>query len=188
MAIMMIRRSRPHASCVGIILAFLAIAPAAAAPQSALQPPPNLVTIDERLTTSGQPSKEWLGQLKSQGFEAVIYLVPANVPDAVRDEALVVSGQGMVFVHIPIEVANPTERDFETFAAMLTALSPRKVLVHCQINLRASTMVFLYRSIVAKEDPRTAYEAVSKVWVPDGPWQRLIQEQLHKHGIAFDPF
>lgn len=184
----MIRTSRLHAPCGGIILAFLAVACAAAAPQPAPQPPPNLVTINERLTTSGQPSKEWLEQLKSRGFEAVIYLVPANVPDAVRDEARVVSGQGMVFVNIPIAFDRPAERDFETFAAMLTALSPRKVLVHCQVNMRASTMVFLYRSIVAKEDARTAYEAVSKVWVPDGPWQRLIQEQLHKHGIVFDPF
>ena len=60
--------------------------------------------------------------------------------------------------------------------------------MHCQINLRASVMVFLYRAIVLKEDPRAAYEAVTKIWQPHDAWRRLIEQQLRKHGIAFDPF
>ena len=47
-------------------------------------------------------------------------------------------------------------------------------------------MVFLYRAIVLKENPRVAYEAVAGVWVPDGPWRRLIESQLRKHKVAFE--
>jgi hypothetical protein len=47
-------------------------------------------------------------------------------------------------------------------------------------------MVFLYRTIVLKDDPRAAYEALSGVWLPDGPWRRLIEDQLRKHKIAFE--
>jgi hypothetical protein len=36
------------------------------------------------------------------------------------------------------------------------------------------------------DDPRAAYEAVSGVWSPDGPWRRLIDEQLRKHKVAFE--
>jgi len=61
------------------------------------------------------------------------------------------------------------------------------VLVHCQINLRASSMVFLYRAIVLKDDPRLAYEAVHKVWVPDDVWKRFIERQLARHKIDFQP-
>ena len=86
-----------------------------------------------------------------------------------RDEHLIVARQGLTFINIPIRFDNPTEADFETFAAVLRGLGNRKVLVHCQINLRASSMVFLYRTIVHKEDPRVAYDAVSRVWVPDAP-------------------
>lgn len=147
---------------------------------------PNVVEISPQLVTSGQPSAEALSKLKSLGFEAVIYLAPPTVQDAVRDEQLIVTRQGLTFINIPISFDNPTEAHFETFAAIARSLGGRKVLVHCQINLRASSMVFLYRTIVLKEPPRPAYEAVSRVWVPEGPWRRLIESQLRKHKVAFE--
>jgi protein tyrosine phosphatase (PTP) superfamily phosphohydrolase (DUF442 family) len=92
---------------------------------------PNLVEISPRLVTSGQPSAEALATLAAQGFEAVVYLAPPTVPDAVRDEALIVGRQGLVFVNLPIRFDKPTERDFETLTALLRALGDRKVRVHC---------------------------------------------------------
>ena len=92
-----------------------------------------------------------------------------------RDEGLIVTRQGLAFINIPIKFDNPTDADFEKFAAAMQELGQRKTLVHCEVNLRASTMVFLYRAIVLKEDPRIAYEALSGVWVPHGPWRRLMR-------------
>lgn len=66
------------------------------------------------------------------------------------------------FINIPIRFDGPTDADFEAFAAALKGLGERKVLVHCQVNLRASSMVFLYRAIVLKEDPKPAYDAVER--------------------------
>jgi hypothetical protein len=62
------------------------------------------------------------------------------------------------------------------------------VLVHCQINLRASSMVFLHRVIVGQEDPEQAYAAVAKVWSPDGPWRRFIVAMLRQQGLTFEPY
>jgi protein tyrosine phosphatase (PTP) superfamily phosphohydrolase (DUF442 family) len=166
-------------------IALLAAAPASRA-QSWPDAPPNLVQATATIFTSGQPAVKSLEGLKAQGFEAVVYLAPPTVPDAVRDEARIVGGQGLVFVNIPIVFDNPTERDFETFAAVMKSLGERKVLVHCQVNLRASSMVFLYRTIVGRERPDEAWKAVEKIWTPRGPWKRLIEEQLKKHGVAFE--
>ena len=69
---------------------------------------------------------------------------------------------------------------------MLGALADRKVLVHCQVNMRASSMVFLYRTITLKEQPLAAYHAVQRVWSPNGAWRKLIEGQLRKHGISFE--
>ena len=149
---------------------------------------PNRVDITPRLVTSGQPSAKALSSLAAQGFEAVIYLAPPTVSDAVRDEALIVGKQGLLFVNIPIKFDNPTEQDFEAFTSVLSALSARKVLVHCQINLRASAMVFLHRVISGKEDPRLAYESVAKVWSPDSRWKKLMQGLLVKNGVSFEPY
>lgn len=148
---------------------------------------PNVVVISPKLVTSGQPTAQALESLGARGFDAVVYLAPPTVADAVKDEPMIVARQGLVFVNIPIKFENPTERDYETFAAVLAALSGRKVLVHCQINLRASSMVFLYRAIAAREDPSLAFDSVTKVWSPHGPWKRLIEELLRKHAIDFEP-
>ena len=61
-----------------------------------------------------------------------------------------------------------------------------EVLVHCQINLRASSFTFLYRVLSLGEPPRVAYEAPSSVWVPHGPWRRLIDTELRNHHIDFE--
>lgn len=149
-------------------------------------PPPNLVQATARIYTSGQPPAASLQDLKAQGFGAVVYLAPPTVPDAVPDEARIVGGQGLVFVNIPIVFDNPTARDVEMFVAVMKALGSRKVLVHCQVNLRASSMVFLYRTIVGREKPEDAWKAVETIWTPRGPWKLLIEEQLRRHGIAFE--
>jgi len=150
--------------------------------------PPNLVALTGQLVTSGQPSAAWLATVAEQGFEAVVYLAPPTVSDAVRDEALIVGRQGLVFVNIPIRFEAPTERDFDTFAAQMRALQGRRVLVHCQVNMRASTLSFLYRVIVEKVEPRQAFDSVAQVWTPSGPWKQLMLEQLRKHRVEFDPF
>jgi protein tyrosine phosphatase (PTP) superfamily phosphohydrolase (DUF442 family) len=154
----------------------------------AAQAAPNTVEVSPRLVTAGQPDAQELRTLKARGFEAVIYLAPPTAHDAVADEAKIVGGQGLAFVNLPIRFDNPTDADFDAFAGVLRGLGERKVLVHCQVNLRASSMVFLYRAIVLKEDPRLAYEAVGKVWVPDGVWKAFIERQLARHQIAFQPF
>ena len=149
---------------------------------------PNVVSIDARLVTSGQPSAQALGELGAEGFEAVIYLALPSVPDAVADEPQILARQGIEFVHLPIPFAAPTPAHFEAVSAALTRLQHKKVLVHCQINLRASTMVFLHRVVQRREPPASAYQALSQVWSPDGPWKDMAQGVLQRHGIDFELF
>lgn len=179
-------RRRYNAAVSGLSFAMSIVVSGMACGQGPRLIAPNVVEISPRLVTSGQPSAEALAGLKASGFDAVIYLAPPTVSDAVRDEQNIVARQGLTFINIPIKFENPTEADVEMFASVLTGLGTRKVLVHCQINLRASSMVFLYRVINLKEDPRVAYESVAGVWSPDGPWRRLIEDQLRKHKVAFE--
>jgi protein tyrosine phosphatase (PTP) superfamily phosphohydrolase (DUF442 family) len=147
---------------------------------------PNVVVISEQLVTSGQPTPESLTNLSKQGFQAVIYLAPPSVPDAVANEPEIVRGQGLEFVNIPIQWSNPTEADYQSFVVAMKRLQGRKTLVHCQANMRASAMTFLYRVIAARENPTRAYEAVLKVWTPRNQWKDLMNSQLQKANIPFE--
>ena len=149
---------------------------------------PNVVPIHERWVTSGQPTPASLRALKADGFEAVIYLAPPTVGDAVREEPQWLAEQGIEYVNIPIVFGKPSEADFQAFAAAIKRFEGRKVLVHCQINLRASSMTFLHRVIVGREPPEKAYDPVARVWSPNAVWKAYIVEMLRAHGIAFEPY
>jgi protein tyrosine phosphatase (PTP) superfamily phosphohydrolase (DUF442 family) len=150
-------------------------------------PAPNRVDISQALTTSGQPTKAFLETLKSQGFEVVIYLAPPTVMDAVAEEPKIVGRQGIVFVNIPMDFSNPTAADFDAFTKVMRAFEGRKVFVHCQMNFRASSMVFLHRVVTLKEPPGPAWQAVQKAWVPDGVWKKYIVETLRANKVEFEP-
>ena len=116
---------------------------------------PNVVAISDRLVTAGQPSREALAALSAEAFQAVIYLAPSTVFDAVKDEPEIVARQGIEFVHIPIPFGAPTAAHADALAAALDRLKGKKVLVHCQVNMRASTLVFLYAPSTCAKTRRT---------------------------------
>ena len=149
---------------------------------------PNVVPISDSIVTSGQPSAQALSALAARGFHAVIYLAPMSVSDAVKEEPELLAKQGIEFVHIPIPFGKPDESHFMALSSALTRLQDKKVLVHCQVNMRASSLVFLHRAINQKADPQRAYESVATVWSPQGRWRQLLVEQLAKHRINFEPY
>lgn len=147
---------------------------------------PNVVPISERLVTSGQPTADALSALGAAGFQAVIYLAPSDVSNAVPDERERVERQGLAFVHIPIPWGKPEPSHFQQLTEALQRLQQRKVLVHCEVNMRASTLVFLHRVITLREAPEPVWAAVTRVWSPRGVWRALAEGQLRAHGIRFE--
>lgn len=146
---------------------------------------PNVVPIDDRLVTCGQPTAAALAGLGARGIRAVIYLAPPTVGDAVREEPAILERQGIEYINIPIPFGAPTEAHFEQFVAHMRRLAMVRRMVHCQVNLRASSMTFLYRAIILKEAPDKAYESVSRVWSPSGAWKPFIESMLKKHGVDY---
>ncbi|TAG78371.1 MAG: hypothetical protein EAZ21_12840 [Betaproteobacteria bacterium] len=83
--------------------------------------------------------------LAKDGVDAMIYLAPLSVPDAVKNETGLLATQGIEFVHIPKPFGAPTEAHFEQVSAAVSRLKNKRVLTDGQVNILASTIVFLYR-------------------------------------------
>jgi protein tyrosine phosphatase (PTP) superfamily phosphohydrolase (DUF442 family) len=170
-----------------IALSFSLAARAADPPRAPVEgvDAPNVVVVSDTWVTSGQPTAASLAQLARHGYKAVVYLAPPTVPDAVATEPELVRGQGLAFVNIPIAWTAPTAEDFAAFVAAMHRFEGQKVLVHCQANMRASAMTFLYRVIEGKEDPEQAWDTVQKIWTPEGAWRDFVNARLQAAGIAF---
>jgi protein tyrosine phosphatase (PTP) superfamily phosphohydrolase (DUF442 family) len=145
----------------------------------------NYVAATERLHTAGQPSAETLASLAEQGFELVVNLAPPSSPGAVPDEGKLIAEDGPTYVNIPVIWQQPTYEDFALFSAVMNGARDRKVLVHCQLNMRASAFTFLYRVIHEGVPPEQALEALRAVWIPRDQWATFTADVLARHDIAF---
>jgi protein tyrosine phosphatase (PTP) superfamily phosphohydrolase (DUF442 family) len=174
------------ALCGAAAFTAAAAEPAVPAAQVAGIVAPNVRVVSPLLVTAGQPDRASLQRLKAEGYAAVISLSPDNARDVVPDQAGILAAQGVEFVHIPIPWQAPEAKHLEAMADAMQRLKGKKVLVHCQMNMRASAVTFLYRTIHEKEEPAKAWSDVKALWTPNEQWAGFIDEQLRRHGISFD--
>jgi len=148
--------------------------------------PLNYIEYSSQLSSSGQPTEAQFPMLAKAGFERVFYLAFADDDGALANEDRVARDLGMQFVQLPVVWAKPELRDFDMFAAAMAQNEFQKTLVHCQLNWRASSFVFLYRVLyqgVAMDD---AFLDMRSVWSPSKAWQDFIFSVLAAHQVSPD--
>jgi uncharacterized protein (TIGR01244 family) len=131
--------------------------------------------LDDRVTTSGQPSEAELFEIAALGVRCVINLGLHSHEKALPDETASVTSLGMQYVHIPVDFKNPTEGDFSKFCAVMKAADDAPVHVHCIANYRVSAFIFRWRRDVLGVDAGEARADLDRVWKPDAVWQAFIE-------------
>jgi len=96
--------------------------------------------LDDRITTSGQPTEPQLEDIHALGIRHIVNLGLHSHDKALADETASVSPLGMTYIHIPVDFQNPTDRDFDQFCAVMEQLKDVPVHVHCIIGFRPSSI------------------------------------------------
>jgi hypothetical protein len=65
--------------------------------------------LDDRITTSGQPTEAQLADIHALGIRHIINLGLHSHEKALPDEAASVSRLGMTYIHIPVDFQSPTD-------------------------------------------------------------------------------
>jgi protein tyrosine phosphatase (PTP) superfamily phosphohydrolase (DUF442 family) len=125
----------------------------------------NFRRISERLSTSGIVDVEQLANLRNEGYEVVINLMPDS-ESPLDNEARIVGDQDINYVYIPVDFGAPTRADFEAFADALDRAGDRRVHVHCAANYRVSAFYSVYAFERGLCSARAARELVLDVWDP----------------------
>jgi protein tyrosine phosphatase (PTP) superfamily phosphohydrolase (DUF442 family) len=159
--------------------------PISRVPRGALQPKPkssvadpetiyNWRRLDDRVTTSGQPTEQQLAAIQALGVRHIVNLGLHSHEKALPDEASSVSRLGMTYIHIPVDFQNPTDADFARFCSAMAELSEVPVHVHCIANYRVSAFFYRYRRDVLGLDESRARADMEEVWRPEGVWASFV--------------
>lgn len=143
--------------------------------------PPNLnqirnyYRVSDRLSCSGQPTREQFAEIARAGYEVVINLALPTSDSALADEGAIVTGLGMSYFHLPVLWESPTLEDLELFFGVTKATGDRPVWIHCALNMRASCFLYLYRKHIVGLPEEEARYPMDALWRPEGVWADLIE-------------
>lgn len=126
----------------------------------------NFCRVSDTVTTSGTVAAEDLGELRANGYDVVVNLMPDDSSYAVAGEAGIVEGAGVDYVYIPVDYAAPTSEDFDRFAAAMDANAGRSIHVHCAANYRVSAFYSLYALRQGWWDAERADTHIRSIWDP----------------------
>jgi len=90
-----------------------------------------------QIATSGLIGDGGAPLLAAHGFRTVIDMRTAN--EGTREEKALVEGAGMIYVNIPMTVANISNEHLEAFTNAIEK-SPKPILVHCGSGNRAGAI------------------------------------------------
>ena len=137
----------------------------------------NFRRVNDQVTTSGAVEASHLEHLASEGYEAVINLLPDDSEDSLANESSIVEAQGVQYFHIPVDFSAPNESDYSEFSRTLDGLFEKKIHIHCAANFRVSAFYSLYALRTKAWTQKQANEFISSIWNPsDYPgWPELIE-------------
>lgn len=138
----------------------------------------NFRRVSDTVTTSGVLSPDGLRSLAAEGYDLVVNLLPSDGEAAIADEETIVRGQGVEYVHIPVDFAAPTRADYDAFAAAMDAHPGETVHVHCAANYRVSAFYGVYAVQKQWWTPVEADTYVRDLWDPSEypAWAELLDE------------
>ena len=136
----------------------------------------NFLQIDESIASSGQPDRNDFGQIAALGYKTIINLAMPTSDKAIADEGALVTRAGMNYVHIPVEWEAPARHQFEFFSSIMAAQGSQKTWVHCALNMRASSFIYLYRRSHLGVEKSVAQASLTKIWQPNEVWSGYIQD------------
>ncbi|AXH14876.1 protein tyrosine phosphatase family protein [Malaciobacter mytili] len=140
----------------------------------------NYIKINDKISTSGQPTLEELKIIADNDFKVVINLALSNSSLALENEDKIVSQLGMTYIHIPVDFENPEIDNLKIFLAILNSFTNIKVWVHCAKNYRVTAFMYVFHKYFLKTPFENINLSMFDIWTPSKKWQELMKISLEE--------
>lgn len=136
----------------------------------------NYLKISDYIQTSGQPKENEFELIKATGVDTVVNLAMPDSKAAIVNEGELVTKNNMNYIHIPVVWTSPTVEQFELFSSILAYHSDKKIWIHCALNWRVASFIFLYRTKKLGVPQEEALKSLEKIWSPDAVWATFLKK------------
>jgi uncharacterized protein (TIGR01244 family) len=142
----------------------------------------NTTKIRDEVSVGAQPTQADVQQLARDGFKTVINLRVENEEEGQLnpiDEAQMVRGEGMEYLHIPVISSQIREGQVDEFHDALDSL-PKPVFVHCAKGKRAGILSLMDQ---ARREKWSGKETLSRAkqmgWeITDASLEKFVKEYV----------
>jgi len=130
--------------------------------------------LNNRITLSGQPTKEQLVDIQHLGVTCIVNLAPHTNKGALDNEAECVEKLNMAYVHIPVDFEKPTESDYTQFCHALKLYEDVQIHVHCIYNARVTAFFYRHAQQLGHDSELQMRALMDGIWRPGGVWAKFI--------------
>jgi protein tyrosine phosphatase (PTP) superfamily phosphohydrolase (DUF442 family) len=139
--------------------------------------------VHENLATSGQPSFDELNIIANAGFQIVINLALTDASNVLFGEDRRVLELGMDYINLPLLFDRPSYSQALCLLDLLKSLQHQKVWLHCALNMRVSSLIYIHRVHHLMMDESDAKALLNQIWTPNAEWSEIIQ-RLDMHFLG----
>ena len=165
-------------------LAFAALAAATTDAQVVRQDLPgvrNMTQVMPTVACAGATDASAIPEIARRGFKAIISLRLASEDGANIDEAKKASAAaGIRYVHIPFEVAKPTDAVVDQFLAAVADEANLPVFIHCGSANRVAGLWMIKRVIVDNWDLAKAETEAREIGLSNPAIRDFARAQIEK--------
>lgn len=136
----------------------------------------NYQKVTKNIHTSGQPNSDEFLFIAEAGVDTVVNLAMPDHEKAVANEGALVTSLGMNYIHIPIVWHHPKIEQYELFRAIMQAHTNKSIWVHCALNWRVASFIYLYSIQHLEVSEWQAKAALHNIWTPDETWSAFIKQ------------
>ncbi len=133
-------------------------------------------SVHDCLATSGQPTLDHFTLIAAAGFSTVINLALTDASNAVAGEDRRVLELGMDYIQRPLLFNRPSLSQALRVLTLIDSLKSEKVWLHCALNMRVSSLMYVYRRHYLAVDDAEALGFLHQIWTPDNVWAALISD------------
>jgi protein tyrosine phosphatase (PTP) superfamily phosphohydrolase (DUF442 family) len=130
----------------------------------------NFIQYNEWLASGSRPKTEQIQELKNNGFEVVLNILPLTAKNPLADEDIQVKKAGMKYQHLPLDYTNVIPELYELFKSTLNSFSGEKTFVHCGGNIYSSNLVHMYLVLEKEMTETESSQYLLKIHKPTEIW------------------